>query len=49
MRKIDCFLLALFAVSVRGVQGVVLICGVFLFSVLDILVAVESNRGYLWR
>lgn len=52
MRKGDCFFLALFAISIRGVQVVMLIYGAFLFSVLDILVlnvGVFFNTIYLWR
>lgn len=40
MRKLDCFSLALFAVSLTGVQQVMLIYGVFLFNVRDILVLI---------
>lgn len=40
MRKTDCFLLALFALSIRGVQGVMLIYVASLCSVLDNLVLI---------
>lgn len=40
MRKTDYFLLELFSVSLRGVQGIMLMYGIFLVSVLDILVLI---------
>lgn len=51
MRKIDCFLLALFALSVRGVQRVMLIYLASLCRVLDnlvLIIGVFFTTIYLW-